>query len=197
VPLTQAQLTTLKNHIAANGNTIPAGQPWTGSFVGVAINALPNNSDANVAIAGWYSQVAPGPVWGFRSSVPVQTVIDSIAPAEYLALTGNANTTNLHHNGLDLLLRNGVIRPSPVSTRNWLVALLPAGTAQASRDALLAACTRHLTHFEGLFAVTGTGPGGGGGSAQSQAKVLGVGADGQAVEGELTWPVVAEARNLA
>lgn len=40
--LTPSQLATLKAHIAANTSTIPTGQPWTGSFGGTQVNAVPN-----------------------------------------------------------------------------------------------------------------------------------------------------------
>jgi hypothetical protein len=54
--LTSAQLTTLKNDIAANTNTIN----------GVQIKDMPVNDDTSFAIAGWYNQAAAGPykVWG-------------------------------------------------------------------------------------------------------------------------------------
>jgi len=54
--LSPAQIATLKAHIEANTNTIPAGFPWSGAFAGTAINAIPiTNPDGNAAIAGWYN----------------------------------------------------------------------------------------------------------------------------------------------
>lgn len=55
MPLTPAQLVTLKADILANANTIPTGQPWTGSFAGQQVKDVPNSGDGNAAIAGWYS----------------------------------------------------------------------------------------------------------------------------------------------
>lgn len=52
--LTPAQLATLKAAILANTNAIPAGQP----FAGVQVKDVPNNSDGNLAVAGWYNQTA-------------------------------------------------------------------------------------------------------------------------------------------
>lgn len=46
--LTNAQLQALKTHLAANTNTIN----------GTAINAMPNNADANFDIAVWYGGLA-------------------------------------------------------------------------------------------------------------------------------------------
>ncbi len=48
MPLTNAQLTTLKNHLAANTNLVN----------GVAINAIPDGPDNNIAIAAWYNATA-------------------------------------------------------------------------------------------------------------------------------------------
>lgn len=45
MPLTAAQLATLKSDVAANNNTIPAGQPWTNAYAGVAVSAVPNTGD--------------------------------------------------------------------------------------------------------------------------------------------------------
>lgn len=56
--LTQGQQTTLRNHIAANTNTVPAGFSWSGGFAGQAINTLANGPDENAAIAGWYNLTA-------------------------------------------------------------------------------------------------------------------------------------------
>jgi len=54
--LSPAQVASLKTHIEANTNAIPAGFPWSGSFAGTAINAIPiTNADGNAAIAGWYN----------------------------------------------------------------------------------------------------------------------------------------------
>lgn len=52
MPLTTAQLQTLKADIAANNTTIPAGIPDAGSFVGTAIkNIAPGNTDGAYAAA--------------------------------------------------------------------------------------------------------------------------------------------------
>jgi hypothetical protein len=58
VPLNSTQLAALKTDILANTNTIPSGQPWTGAFAGVQVKDVPNDGDGNVAVAGYYSQVA-------------------------------------------------------------------------------------------------------------------------------------------
>lgn len=74
MPLTPAQNTALKNDIAANSNTIPAGRP----FAGTAISALPNTADANEEIARWYNLTA-SPAWVVWRDLPMEVVLDTIA----------------------------------------------------------------------------------------------------------------------
>ena len=69
MPLTSAQLQTLNTAIAANATPIPAGYPWTGAYAGQAINTLPNNADANTAIAGWYNLDASPSYFAWKPSV--------------------------------------------------------------------------------------------------------------------------------
>jgi len=73
--LTATQLATLKAHVAANTNTIPAGQPWSGSFVDVAVKDVPNNSDGNAAVAGWYGLTAAPAFKVYRQSVPMSEIM--------------------------------------------------------------------------------------------------------------------------
>lgn len=157
--LDATQLVTLGNHI--RGNTEVNGD--LGNLGG---------------IRDWYNAETDGQnghsanFWVFLSSMPVQTVIDAIDSAEYLALGASAAATNLHHNGLALLLHNGVMHPAPVATRNWLISIFPAGTAPNSRAAILEAATRLATEAEKLFAVVSSGPGGGDGSAMANSAQL-------------------------
>jgi len=83
MPLTPAQLVTLKTNIVANATPIPAAQPWSGTFAGTAINALPNNDDANTAIAGWYNMLTVA-FQVYRNNIPIQEIEDKIT---YSALT--------------------------------------------------------------------------------------------------------------
>jgi hypothetical protein len=71
MPLTTAQLQTLKADIAANTATAT----WQG--VPTAINALPNNSDANFAIADWYNATAAPDFWVWRSSVTKSELVNT------------------------------------------------------------------------------------------------------------------------
>jgi hypothetical protein len=81
--LTFAQLAALKADIAANANTIPAGQPWTGAFAGQQIKAVPSSGDGNAAIAGWYGLTASPDFLVWRTDAPVKDILDAITWANY------------------------------------------------------------------------------------------------------------------
>jgi hypothetical protein len=72
--LTPAQLQTLKTNIAANTAEV--------NYQGVptAINALPNNDDANIAIAQWYNLAANPSFWAWRTSVSKGEFVNSVGP---------------------------------------------------------------------------------------------------------------------
>lgn len=80
MPLTPAQNTTFKAHIAANVNTVPAGMPWTNGFAGQAINTLPNDNAGNTTAAGWYNQTA-SPTFTVWRDIPMDTVLGLITNA--------------------------------------------------------------------------------------------------------------------
>src|SRR4029079_2606190 len=71
--LTSAQLQQLKNDIAGNANLID----------GVTISAMPNDSDANDAIAKWYSAIATPDFFVFRTNVPAAEIFDQVTWANY------------------------------------------------------------------------------------------------------------------
>lgn len=75
MPLTPQQLATLKADIAANANTIPTGQPWTGAFAGAEVRNVPNTVDGNTAIAGWYNLTAAPAYKVYRKQVPQSEVM--------------------------------------------------------------------------------------------------------------------------
>jgi len=81
--LTSAQLATLKADIAANTNTIPAGQPWTNSFAGQAINTIPNAGDGNATIAAWYNQTASPAYVVWRTEAPIMAIRAGVTLANY------------------------------------------------------------------------------------------------------------------
>lgn len=73
--LTAAQLQTLKASIAAN----------TAVVNGTPINELPNNSDANLAIANWYNGAA-SPEFVVWRDLPVETVLGLVTYANMTPL---------------------------------------------------------------------------------------------------------------
>lgn len=85
MPLSPEQLATLKADILVNVNTIPAGMPNAGAFVGVSVNAIPNDSgDGNLAVASWYNLNTSPSYWVWRTSV---------AKGEYVNATSIDGTT--------------------------------------------------------------------------------------------------------
>jgi hypothetical protein len=82
--MTPAQLQTLKSDIAANPN--PTGQPGS-IYSTVAVNAVPNNSDGNFAIAFWYSQITAPAVIVYRNNIPVYQVGNAMLQTDIANLT--------------------------------------------------------------------------------------------------------------
>ena len=84
MPLTAAQKATFKTDILANTATIPAGQPWTGSFAGVQVKDVPNDGDGNFAVAGFYSAVVT-PDWFVWRDLPMDVVLNLVTLASMTA----------------------------------------------------------------------------------------------------------------
>ncbi len=175
--LTPAQLATLKTDIDANTNTIPAGQPWTGAFAGMQVKNVPNNSDGNAAVAGWYN-LATNPAfyaWYFtRSRMDNRRGILNTAGAgnQLDALTGGKREALLW-------CLDDTIEPKLSSVRTTIDDL--CGSQNVLKGAILDSFKRLLTNIQKLYA-TGTG------SFASPA-------DGT-YEGSVTGAEVEQARNL-
>lgn len=148
MPLTPAQNTLLKADIAANTATIPADQPWSNSFAGVQVNAIPNTGDGNATIAGWYSQTAAPDYFVWRD-LPMETVLNlvtfaNMTPADAVpttpALTVDVwRARSLACQGKQFNLQNLTLgrTVAPMKRLNYRAALqdclsnLPAGVAGA------------------------------------------------------------------
>lgn len=92
VTLTQAQKTTLKNHIAANNNQVSVGGgPLT------AIKDLPNDPDSNVAIAQWYN-IDASPDFIVWRDLSMETVLDTITFASMTPADAVPSVTALGSN---------------------------------------------------------------------------------------------------
>lgn len=160
--LTLAQLQALKADIAANTNTIPAGQPWTGAFAGVAVKDVPNSGDGNFAVAGWYSQAAVPDFWVWRSSVTKSELVNSTSTdgttfnwtgAGFITRSqGERDAWRELFNGSD------VVNPSLSQVRQAFADIFSGATAPApaNRTHLLTIARRKALRVEKMFA-TGTG----------------------------------------
>lgn len=80
----------------------------------------------------------------FRSNVAPSEILHAVAPADF------ANANQLAVSKLQLILAPGVVDASLANVRGSLQALF-SGASQATRDALLAVCTRQGSRAEKLF----------------------------------------------
>ncbi len=150
--LTAAQLQTLKSAIAANTATIPSGQPWTNSFAGVQVNAIPNQSDGNATIAGWYNQAA-SPTWTtWKKSVPINDVGDAFNGTELAGLT----TGNQQRLQTVAVYAGAGVNPSLADRRQCFDDIFSGAGGATTRANLLALWKRLATFAQKLFS-TGTG----------------------------------------
>lgn len=170
-------MTTLKADIAANVNTIPAGYPWSGFYVGSAINTLGNDPDANTAIAGWYSLTA-APDFVVWRDLPMESVLNlitfaSMTPSAAIPTTPDLDVQvwiarSLACQGKQFNLQNLTIgrTTAPMKRSNYRAALqdcltnIPAGANGAAIAAnwtgVRDAAKQLASNIEKLFAV-GTG----------------------------------------
>lgn len=150
--LTPAQLATLKADIAANTNTIPAGQPWSGAFVGVQVKNVPGTGDGNAAIAGWYN-LAASPTWTvWRKLVSITDVGDAFNGTELAGLT-TGNQTRLQ---TIALFSAGGVNPSLADRRQFFDDVFSGAGGATTRASLLVLWKRLASNFQKLFS-TGTG----------------------------------------
>lgn len=216
--LTPAQRVTLKAHILANANTIPAGYSWSGGFVGQAINALPNTPDANNAIAGWYSLVADPvyAVWStavtlkaLRAAADIGKYTPSDSPDDTLTYQNRAMLCQLKQaNAFFLLQGEGVIDATSGVLRasfNDCMTAIPAGAgggnvnagwgAAASPGPVRLAMQRAATNVEKLFGAAGAG-GGAAGNVGADPRGSATNPDALVVVGGLGLDDVRQAREL-
>lgn len=148
--LTTTQLQALKADILANAGTIPAGQPWTGSFGGVAVSAVPNSVDGNAAVAGYYNQPA-SPSWTtWRKSVALLDVANAINGADL----GNLTTANHTRLQSAIMLSTAGIDASLSDRRAFFADIFSSFPTTTSQ--LAALWKRLATRAQKLFS-TGTG----------------------------------------
>lgn len=154
MPLSPAQSATLKSDVAANTATIPAGQPWTGSFGGMPINAVPNSGDGNTAIAEWYNFAASPAFTRWRKLVPLSEISKKINGTELAGLT-TGNHTRLQTVTV-LINAGGGLDASLADQRRFFDDIFSGAGGTTTRANLLALWKKPSTNAEKLFA-TGTG----------------------------------------
>lgn len=148
--LTKAQLQAWKADIAANTGTIPAGQTWSGAFAGAAVRDVPNGSDGNAAVAGWYSQTAAPDFQVWRTDISKDEIDQAVDWVEVVALT----TNNLL--SFQILKDQSKVNGANASIRTAFGQIFPAATKPNTNAALLALAKRPARFIEKLFAA-GTG----------------------------------------
>jgi hypothetical protein len=139
MPLTSAQLTTLKAHIDASGD----------------LNAHPNNSDGHVAVAALLNLPASPAFIVWKKLVPVNDVGNAFNATELAGLT-SLNTQRLQN--LAAWLAAGV-NPSLASVRQFFDDVFSGAGGTNTRAALLALWKEAATRAQKLFS-TGTGSSG-------------------------------------
>jgi hypothetical protein len=187
MPLTPAQLSTLKTHIAANTNTVSYG----GS--NVAINSVPNNSDGNLAIANWYNLVASPDYWVWRTSVEKKEIVQQ--PSQDGTTFIWAGNGFISRSVQELECWNQLFNstltcnPSLANVRQAFSDIFSGtGNAASNRTHLLACGRRKATFTETLFAVNTPGSGAGRGTTADP--------DTMTFEGSVTPSEIDAARNL-
>lgn len=165
--LTGPQKTTLKTHVAANTNVIPAGFPWSGGFAGQAINTLANGPDQNVAIAGWYNLTATAAdaqpfadslnLW--KPSITIQEINDAVVWSQNPAGATDAAQTNSWLRWQSMCWNN-VISFTDAQVRSGVAAIWGSGSATNTNLKAVGVGRRAGTRFELLFAGQNRGPNG-------------------------------------
>jgi hypothetical protein len=169
MPLTTAQLATLKTHLAANTNQVLYGGVLT------AINAVPNNPDGNFAIAGWYNLTA-SPAWRvWRTNVPVKDCKKATTWTEYIGRSQG------ERDAWGFILSNGIVDASDPNVRQGILDCFSGPSGANTRAALTAIAKRDSTNAEKVLS-TGTG-------SDATPATMGF-------EGNLSYQDVESARNL-
>lgn len=158
MPLTPAQLITFKAAILAQTATIPASQPWTGTFAGTQVKNVPNTSDGNAAVAGWYNLAMAGPYLVWNPQVSIKTIraaadIGKYTPTDAVPASGSTvqitNDAMVYQNralacqlkqanAIFLLQGEGDVDASPQAFRllfNDCMTAIPSGAAGVVQNA--------------------------------------------------------------
>jgi hypothetical protein len=181
MPLSPAQLTTLKAHIDASAD----------------LNAQPDNSDGNAEVARLLNLTASPDYWAWRTSVPKNEYTQSTsADGTVFAWTGAGFITRSQGERdawVQLFNASGAVNPSLANVRTAFADIFSGATAPApaNRAHLSAVSRRKVTRAERLFVAATVG-----GPAQTGARGATTNPDTLGFEGAVTASDVDSARNL-
>jgi hypothetical protein len=150
--LTAAQTSALKADILANAGTVPAGQPWTNTFAGVQVKAVPNTADGNATVAGWYNQAAAPAFTTWRKNVTILEIGNNLNGTDLSGLS------SLNHTRLQtvVMLSQGGVDASLSDRRQFFDDIFSGTGGATTRAQLLVLWKRPATYAQKLYA-TGAG----------------------------------------
>jgi len=184
MPLTSAQLTALKAHIAANTNTVNL------AGANVQIKDTDNNGDVNIEVAAWYN-LPVADYWVWKSFVRDRDIYEVTTPApdntSWSWTIFIARSQGERDAWRQMVNMAGGLNPSLASVRTG-VADIFSGTGGANQRAHLLTLGRRLsTNIEKLLAVATVGGVGNRGITTNP--------DTMAFEGAVTGNDITAARN--
>lgn len=162
MPLTPAQSQTFKTDILANTNTIPAGQPWSGSFVGMQVKNVPNDGDGNAAVAGWYN-LDTATYWAWKPSVTRSEIYHVTGPGNTVFDWGTYKGQTQGEQGAWSQMFMGDQAPADrLNFRDGVFSIFAGGSGAplAQRTHIWGVCRRTASNVEKLFAVAPANTGG-------------------------------------
>ncbi len=191
--LSQAQLTALKNDIAANTNTIQFG-PNT-----VQIKDLPNNPDANVEIAAWYNGTATPTFWVWRPDISRSEVYHATSPASTTWNWATYKAQSITEQNAWTQMFMGDVGPiGQVNFRAGIAAIFTGSQSQTDQRNHCFACGRRAaSRAEKLLSTAVVNPPANTGNTSGDAQGSATNPNNITLSGSLTGDDVTNARNLA
>lgn len=151
MPLSPAQLATLKTNILANTGVFASG-PFAGQTVAQVAVTNPRPSEANIQIAAWYNATAAPAFVLWRKAVTLSDVGDAIVATELAGLT----SLNVQRLQVIAQYTVGQFDFTKSDRRAAFDDIFSGAGGAGTRATLLALWKRNATAFEKVFAV-GTG----------------------------------------
>jgi hypothetical protein len=155
MPLSPAQLTTLKANILANTATIQAGQANAGAFVGMQIKDIPNDGDGNLCVATWYNLAASPNFWCWQSAVTRTQIYHKTSDLPSVFDWQTYKAQSVTEQGAWTQMFMGDQAPfANIGLRNGVFSIFSGSGAQNAQRAHIFANARRLAkNIEKIFAV--------------------------------------------